>query len=101
MGTVGLIDLPPVRTSPACIVQTDIPVKRHPVGHRCPVVLIDQRGIALLIGNAVDPRRSIVSPCRTAGYKIRLQKQIPVFVKKEMEELWQGWRFIDPQGRLQ
>lgn len=30
-----------------------------------------------------------------------IHKNSQVFVKKEMEELWQGWRFIDPQGRLQ
>ena len=29
-----------------------------------------------------------------------IQKNSQVFVKEEMEDLWQGWRFISPQGKL-
>lgn len=29
-----------------------------------------------------------------------IQKNGQIFVKKEMEELWQGWNFIDPQGKF-
>lgn len=29
-----------------------------------------------------------------------IQKNSQVFVKEEMEDLWQGWRFISPQGVL-
>ncbi len=30
-----------------------------------------------------------------------VHKNSQVFVKEEMEELWKGWHFVDPQGRLQ
>lgn len=30
-----------------------------------------------------------------------IQKNSQVFVKEEMEELWQGWRFVSPQGQQQ
>ncbi len=30
-----------------------------------------------------------------------IHKNSQRFVKKEMEELWQGWKFIDPQGKLE
>lgn len=30
-----------------------------------------------------------------------IHKNTQVFDKKEMEELWQGWRFISPEGKLQ
>lgn len=37
-------------------------------------------------------------------YKIMIrptiQKNSQVFVKEEMEELWSGWKFISPQGKL-
>ena len=29
-----------------------------------------------------------------------IQKNSQVFVKEEMEDLWQGWKFISPQGKL-
>lgn len=29
-----------------------------------------------------------------------IQKNSQVFVKEEMENLWQGWKFISPQGKL-
>lgn len=29
-----------------------------------------------------------------------IQKNSQVFVKEEMEELWQGWKFISPQGKI-
>lgn len=30
-----------------------------------------------------------------------VHKNSQVFVKKEMEELWRGWRFISPQGQIE
>lgn len=30
-----------------------------------------------------------------------IHKNSQVFCKEEMEELWQGWRFVSPEGRLQ
>ncbi len=30
-----------------------------------------------------------------------VHKNSQTFVKEEMEELWKGWHFVDPQGRLQ
>ena len=29
-----------------------------------------------------------------------IQKNSQVFVKEEMEDLWQGWKFVSPQGKL-
>lgn len=38
------------------------------------------------------------------GQKIMIRPSIhknsQVFIREEMENLWQGWRFIDPQGRV-
>lgn len=30
-----------------------------------------------------------------------IHKNSQVFVKKEMEELWKGWKFVDPVGKIQ
>lgn len=30
-----------------------------------------------------------------------IHKNSQIFVKKEMEELWRGWRFINPKGQIQ
>lgn len=30
-----------------------------------------------------------------------IHKNSQVFVKKEMEELWKGWKFVDPAGKIQ
>ena len=30
-----------------------------------------------------------------------IHKNEQVFIRKEMEELWQGWRFLSPEGKMQ
>ena len=30
-----------------------------------------------------------------------IHKNGQIFIRKEMEELWQGWRFIDSRGQIQ